>query len=176
MALLCRSNGGRSDGPERNDTGLFLFLQLPLGHHSDGEARGPETWLQPVWRPQDLGPCQHSVERSHFFCICTFAMCDSVPFCACVVTVVVFCCCGVRTEPCFCYCSFHWKENVVSLNCLLGHCYICAIVAQLVLCSHCDKAIDELSHVPETSLCAAMLSLPESLESLFFSLGAEDSF
>lgn len=146
-SLLCRWLGGRSVSPERSDTGLFLLLQLPLGHNSDGEAGGPETWLQPVWGPQDLGTCQNSVEPSHFFCMCAFAMCNSVPFCACVVAVVVFCCCGVRSDLCFCCCSFHWKENVVNLYCLLGHCYICAIVAQLVLCNHCNKAIDNVTEV-----------------------------
>lgn len=56
-SLLHRWISGCSDCPKRNDTGLFLLLQLPLCYDSDGETCRPEAWMYPVWRPQDVETC-----------------------------------------------------------------------------------------------------------------------
>lgn len=111
--LLCRWVGGRPVGPQRNDPGLLLLLQLPLGHHTDGAAGGPEAWLQPVWGPQDLETCRRTVELSHFL------PCVHLPHATAFDSVLFSVAVMPEAELCFCYCSFHQNEIVLNLVCWL---------------------------------------------------------
>lgn len=61
LSLLPRWVSGCSDCPKRNDTGLFLLLQLPLCYDSNGETGRPEAWMYPVWGTQDVGACSDSL-------------------------------------------------------------------------------------------------------------------
>lgn len=55
LYLLHRWLSGFPTSPQGDDSSLFLHLQLPLSHHSDGAAGRPEAWVYLVCGARNVG-------------------------------------------------------------------------------------------------------------------------